>query len=137
MLDQIPVENELKTMLGSGKFAVLRKLCCAIEELYAIPPVWNSGGKKWIYEYKYRKSGKTLCALYMKENTLGFMVIFGAAEREKFEAERQHYSAFVQNVYDGATTYHDGKWMMLELADLSCFEDLKRLLRIKRKPDKK
>ena len=29
---------------------------------------WNNGGRKWKYEYKYRRGRKTLCALYAKES---------------------------------------------------------------------
>jgi len=137
MLGFIPDDKELTRLLGAGKVSVFRKLCRAIGDLYMTEPVWNSGGKKWMYEYKYRKGGKTLCAFYIRENTLGFMVIFGMAERAEFEAERRNISLFVQRAYDVATTYHDGKWMMLDLSDLSCLDDIGRLLRIKRRPVKK
>lgn len=99
--------------------------------------IWNNGGKAWKYEYKYRRGGKTLCALYAKENTIGFMIIFGKGEREKFEAAREEYSEIVQAFYDEATTYHDGKWVMFEMTDTSLFADLEKLLLIKRKPNKK
>jgi hypothetical protein len=64
------------------------------------------------------------------------MIIFGKNEREKFECDRQNYSNAVKNVYDNATTYHDGKWMMFYITDSSIFEDLKKLLAIKRKPNR-
>jgi hypothetical protein len=137
MLDKIPDNDDLTALLGEQKFIVWQELCRSIESLYAITPQWNSGGKKWVYEYKYRKGGKTLCALYAKPATLGFMVIFGAVERNKFELERQSYSTFIQNCYDAARTYHDGKWIMLEISDLSCTADITRLLSMKRKPEKK
>ncbi len=127
-------EAQLPRLIGESKFQVWSELRALIESLYRIEPQWNPGGKKWTFECKYRKATKTLCALYAKENTIGFMVIFGAAERAKFEAERQAYSTFIQDAYDAATTYHDGKWMMLELHDSSGFDDLRRLLALKRKP---
>ena len=43
----------------------------------------NTGGKNWTYEYKYRRGGKTLCALYAREGCMGFMVIFGKEEKGK------------------------------------------------------
>ena len=91
--------------------------------------VWNKGGKAWDYEYKYRRGGKTLCALYARENCVGFLVILGKEERAKFEAERENYTKEVQ-------TNHDGKWIMFEPADTSLFQDFMRLLRIKRKPNR-
>ena len=98
---------------------------------------WNSGGKAWVYEYKYRRGGKTLCALYARENCLGFMVILGRDERAKFESDRANYSEEVQRAYDEAATYHDGKWIMFEPHDVSLFGDFMKLLKIKRKPNRK
>ena len=54
--------------------------------------LWNKGGKLWKYEYKYRLGGKTLCALYARENCVGFMIILGEDERLKFETDRENYS---------------------------------------------
>lgn len=65
------------------------------------------------------------------------MVIFGKDERAKFEADKQSYSLEVQKVYDESKTYHDGKWMMFELTDASLFDDMGKLLLIKRRPNKK
>ena len=97
----------------------------------------NGCGKKCKYEYKYRMGGKTLCALYAKENSFGFMVILGEGERNKFEMQRELFSKGVQALYDEATTYHDGKWLMFELKCTGLFGDIERLLQIKRKPDRK
>ena len=99
--------------------------------------IWNDGGKKWSYEYKFRKGGKTLCAFYFKDNTLGFMIIFGKDERTKVEEIRNELSSDVLETYDNAQTYHDGKWVMFNITDYSILEDLKKLLFIKRKPNKK
>ena len=60
----------------------------------------------------------------------------GKEEWLKFEAEREHYSKEIQNRYDEAQTYHDGKWIMFEPVDTSLFDDFIRLLRIKRKPNR-
>lgn len=65
------------------------------------------------------------------------MIIFGKEERKKFEAARESFSKEIQEVYDNATTYHDGKWMMFDLNDSSFFDDFVKLLAIKRKPNKK
>jgi hypothetical protein len=65
--------------------------------------------------------GKTLCTLYAKESVFGLLIIFGKQEREKFEANKEDYSAQIQRVYDESTTYHDGKWMMFQLEDRTLF----------------
>ena len=65
------------------------------------------------------------------------MVILGKEERLKFEKDRANYSKEVQKIYDETQTYHDGKWMMFEPVDAALFDDFIRLLRIKRKPNRK
>ena len=113
------------------------QLCALIDEKYDMERLWGSGGKSWTYEYKYRRGGKTLCALYARENCIGFMVILGKDDRLKFENDSEHYAPEVQTIYDETPTYHDGKWLMFEPADTSLFKDFLRLLAIKRKPNRK
>ena len=137
MLDILPGAEEMTALVGKPLYEVWNQLCALIEENYDMDRLWNQGGKVWTYEYKYRRGGKTLCALYARRNCIGFMVILGKEERLKFETERGSYSEEVQIVYDESPTYHDGKWMMFEPADTSLFEDFIRLLGIKRKPNRK
>ena len=137
MVIERPSEQELIALLGEERLRIGQAVCQLIEQYYDMETLWSTGGKNWQYEYKYRRGGKTLCALYVREGTLGWMIILGQAEREKFEAQRAEFSPFVQEQYDKATTYHDGKWLMLELADLSLLDDLPKLLMLKRRPNKK
>lgn len=138
MLDVKPTPEQMTTLVGKSLYEeVWKKLCALIEEQYDMDHLWNNGGKAWTYEYKYRRGGKTLCALYARKNCVGFMIILGKEERLKFENERETYSEEVQSIYEGAKTYHDGKWMMFAPTDTSLFDDFIRLLRIKRKPNRK
>ena len=106
---QVPTPRDIETLIGTELHNVWNRLCQLIEQSYEMEQLWNRGGKAWTYEYKYRKGGKTLCALYAKERTLGFMVILGKDERAKFEMQRELFSNVVQMIYDEATTFHDGK----------------------------
>ena len=137
MLDKIPNTEQMTTLIGESLYEIWNQLCALIDEKYDMECLWNKGGKEWTYEYKYRRGGKTLCALYARENCVGFMIIFGKEERLKFEEDRESYTKEIQRVYEEAKTYHDGKWMMFEPTDTSLFGDFMRLLRIKRKPNKK
>lgn len=137
MLDKVPNAEEMTTLVGQSLYDVWNKLCALIDEKYEMEHLWNKGGKAWTYEYKYRRGGKTLCALYAREKCIGFMIIFGKDERAKFEAKRNDYSQQVQQIYDESKTYRDGKWVMFEPTDTSMFQDFIKLLGIKRKPNKK
>lgn len=137
MLDIIPNTEQMTDLVGKSLWEIWEKLGALIDEKYDMDCFWNNGGKAWKYEYKYRRGGKTLCALYARENCVGFMVILGKDERLKFEKDREYYSKEVQRIYDEAKTYHDGKWIMFEPIDTSLFDDFIRLLGIKRKPNRK
>lgn len=137
MLDRIPSTEEMAILVGESLYDLWIQLEALIEESYDMDHLWNKGGKAWQYEYKYRRGGKTLCALYARENCIGFMIILGKDERLKFETNRDNYSKEVQRIYDETQTYHDGKWLMFEPVDTTLFDDFIRLLRIKRKPNRK
>lgn len=136
MLDKIPSAEQMTALVGPSLFEVWKQLCALIDEKYDMERLWGDGGKAWAYEYKYRRGGKTLCALYARENCVGFMVVLGKQERLKFENNRASYSQEVQRVYDEAQTYHDGKWLMFEPRDTSLFDDFVGILSIKRRPNK-
>ena len=129
--------KKLEKLVGSMKTGVFYDLVHEISTLYDMEQVWNNGGKKWVYEYKFRKGGKTLCAFYFKEDTLGLMIIFGKDERIKVEKIRKNLSPMTLATYDDAEVYRDGKWVMFDIVDFSLVEDLKKLLLIKRKPNRK
>lgn len=133
---QIPTHETLEALTGKELYDLWTSLHQLIEQKYNMEQMWNHGGKKWTYEYKYRRGGKTLCALYAKEQTIGFMVILGKDERTKFESMREMFSNATLKIYDETTTFHDGKWLMFELKDTSLFNDIERLLSIKRKPNR-
>lgn len=137
MLEKIPSGSTMLELLGPSLLDVWQALCSAIDEKYEMERLWNSGGRDWAYEYKYRRGGKTLCGLYAKRNCIGFMIIFGKKEREKFEDIRDTLSHAVCRQYDEAKTYHDGKWVMFEPANTAEFDDYMKLLAIKRKPNRK
>ena len=137
MLEKMPSQSNLEELLGLSLSEVWQALCSAIDEKYEMEQVWNSGGKNWDYEYKYRRGGKTLCSLYAKRNCVGFMVIFGKDERAKFEELRSTLSDAVCRQYDEAKIYHDGKWVMFEPTNTAEFDDYMKLLALKRRPNRK
>lgn len=137
MLEKIPSGEEMAELLGPKLYEVWVELCAAIDEKYEMEQIWDRGGKEWRYEYKYRRGGKTLCALYAREGCMGFMVIFGRTERDKFGEARDAFPKAIQKAYDSAQTYHDGKWVMFQPEDTNYVADYVRLLAIKRRPNRK
>ena len=136
MLEHAPSRSTLAELLGPSLLEIWEALCSAVEDAYDMERCWNPGGRDWTYEYKYRRGGKTLCCLYAKPNCLGFLIIFGTAERAKFEGIRTALSEPIRRRYDEAKTYRDGKWVMFEPTSTAELDDYRKLLAIKRRPNR-
>lgn len=136
MLETIPNKVQLEALLGKTAMEAWDELVEFIESHYDFEPVWDDGGKYGVWELKYRRSGRTLCALYAKEGTFTALVIFGKAEREKFELSSEKFTSDIVEIYANTRQYHDGKWLWINVFDMSLIEDIKRLIVIKKKPKK-
>lgn len=137
MLEKIPSEEELQQIMGKEKFKAWTEINSFIEKNYNVESMWDKGGKTGIYELKYRRGGKTLCALYPRELGLKILVIFGKVEREKFENSRQEFTQYISDFYDNTHQYHDGKWLYLDYNRDLLVDDIKKLILIKKKPNRK
>ena len=137
MACDIPNADTLRALLGDALYGVWTSLCAAIDEQYDMDRLWDTGYREWIYEYKYRRGGKTLVTLYAKERTIGVQIIFGKDERVKVEANRENLSEEAMRIYDGAHVFHDGKWVMFFPKDGSLNQDFMKMLALKRRPNRK
>ena len=88
-------------------------------------------------ELKFKQGAKTILTVYIKEECFTFLIIFGKKEREQFEAVREDFSPWILKVYDDAQTYHDGKWMFIDVNEPERLAEIKRLILIKKKPNRK
>ncbi len=88
-------------------------------------------------ELKFRRGGKTVLTVYIREDRYDFLVIFGKAEREAFERERDTFPQAIRDIYDDSRTYHDGKWMLIPVDSTDALEPVKRLILLKKKPNRK
>lgn len=86
---------------------------------------------------KFRQGKKTILSINIHEDHYDFQVIFGKAEREKFETLRSEFTQNILDIYDNSKTYHDGKWMMIPVVDLETLEAVKQMIIIKKKPNRK
>lgn len=132
---EAPSKIELQTLLGREAYRAWTETENFIRSHYNAEEVWDKGRKAGIYECKFRRGGKTLCSLFAREKSFGFMMIFGKAEREKFESSRENFPQHIQDVYDRTKTFHDGKWMMFDETDGGNADSFRKLLFIKKKPD--
>ncbi|WP_369011808.1 DUF3788 family protein [Acetivibrio thermocellus] len=71
------------------------------------------------------------------EDHYDFLIVLGKAEREKFEAVKHEFPLEIQQLYERERTLHDGKWLLIRVDDLKTLEAVKKLILIKKKPNRK
>ena len=132
-----PTNTVIEEMIGNDNAKVWNRLTAAIDSLYDMDRSWKKGFGDWVYEYKYRRGGKTLCTFYAKPHTANILIILGKNEREKLEAQRDIFSEQILALYDSTQTYHDGKWLWIPIEVSLSIDDILNVLKNKRKPNHK
>ena len=129
---------QVKTMLGNASSA-WEKLVGHIRFFYVMDELWEEGKPthKHYNNLRFRRGGKTLVTLCIREGYFIACIVLGKEEREKFDEQREAFGPVARKVYDETHTYHDGKWIGFDVRDESLIDDMIRLLHIKRKPNRK
>lgn len=131
--DKEPSDNEILEFIGKAGHA-WKEITTFLNDNYDFVPEKKNYGKKWGWVIRFRKSNKTWCALYPEKDCFTIQIIFGKKEIEKFQTTRDDFSDFVVNKFDSTKQLHDGRWMFFKVKNTTLVEDLKKLMKIKRKP---
>jgi hypothetical protein len=86
---------------------------------------------------RFRQGKKTIVSINLHEDYCDFQIVLGRVEREKFEVVKHEFPLEIQELYDREPTRHDGKWLLIRVADLKTLEAVKKLIIIKKKPNRK
>jgi len=86
---------------------------------------------------RFRQGKKTLVSINLHPDRYDFIIVFGRSEREKFEKVRHEFPRDIQDLYDRERTLHDGKWLKVTVSDLDSLEIAKKLILLKKKPNRK
>lgn len=86
---------------------------------------------------RFRQGKKSIFTLIFHDHYYEVLIVFGKTEREKFEAHRESFSKSVRELYDSQPTYRDGKWILIRVDDMVTLEEVKKLIRLKKKPNRK
>ena len=132
-----PTKEELLALLGQEAYESWETISESVDALYDVDRLWNKGFGAWKIEYKYRRGGKTLCAFYGKENTASLLIVLGKDERAKVEAILPEMTEATAKLYTETESFHDGKWLWLPLDARTSWPDIEKMLKIKRKPNRK
>jgi hypothetical protein len=132
---ELPTLEQVEAWIGSEAYGFWTQITCLIEQTYpdVFTPEWLFGGKKHGWSLRYKK-GKSFCTLVPERQRFALLIVFGAEERAKVETIRQELSERTLGEYDAAATYHDGKWLLLDVDTSDRVADVARLLLVKRRP---
>ena len=131
------MKEQLNDLLSKETLLTWNELTDAIDLLYDVDRLWDKGFGNWKVEYKYRRGGKTLCTFYAREDVANLLIIYGKAEREKFEKIKDSLSRTMQDIYERTEVLHDGKWLWIPIDDKIKIADIVEMLKINRRPNRK
>ncbi len=131
-LGKKPSEDELYRFLGKQAGDMWRKITDYLNENYEFEPERDGEGLE--ATIRYRRSGKTLLTFYPKNGELTVLIIFGKKEVVKFESSETEFSSEIVDLFVNTKQYHDGKWLHIKVPPFTKFEDIKKLLSIKKRP---
>ena len=86
---------------------------------------------------KFRQGKKTILSINIHEDHFDFQIIYGKAEREKFETQLGEFPQTIQDLYNNSRTLPDGLWMLIRVDNLETLEAVKQMIMIKKNPNRK
>lgn len=69
------------------------------------------------WNVKFKKSGKTLCTIYPREQYFTVMLVIGRKEKESFEAVLPDCCPAMREIYDRTKEGNGQRWLMIDLED--------------------
>jgi len=131
-----PTEQEIMSFIGEPAKKAWLEIRWFIEDCYGLVPETMFYGVKYGWTIRYRKSSKTLCSLFPEKGGFTVLVVLGKKESEKALSMRDELSSKIQNLLEDTKQLHDGRWLWVRILTTSDANDVKKLLKIKRKPKK-
>jgi hypothetical protein len=128
----VPDDSTIREWIGPEAFEHWAALRDWIELSYPgiFASDWIYGGKTHGWSLRYKRS-KAFCTLLPEFRSFSAVVVLGAADREKVEAQRQRLSSRLMKLFDEAATYPDGRWLKIGVASAKERQDVTELLALK------
>jgi hypothetical protein len=136
-----PSDEDMIEAIGQPLAEAWTSLRRFLVETYNIIPVFDSGGKKYGWNLKYRIGGRPLCEMYPERGSFTTLVILGKAEMELALERLESFGQTIQRALVETPRFHDGCWMYIRVSDASTcqqdIQDIEQLILIKKKPPRK
>ncbi len=130
-----PDADMVRDWIGPEAFEHWRELQGWIDENYpgVFTPEWLHAGKKRGWSLRYKKT-RAFCTLLPEYRRFSVVIVFGSAERDKFEERRYTWRPRLVDLYDQAKSYPDGKFLTLPVSTADDLQEVMDLLTMKRPP---
>ncbi|MFX1536215.1 MAG: DUF3788 domain-containing protein, partial [Promethearchaeota archaeon] len=139
MIDKthMPSEEEMVNFIGDQAKPAWLELRRFIEDNYDVPSETVFYGVKYGWTVRFRKSGKTLCSFFPEKGGFTILVTLGRKESEKALLKRDELSSRMNELVRSTEQLHDGRWLWIKVSEERDTDDIKQLLRLKRRPKKR
>jgi len=132
--EPLPTFEELRSFIGSPAVKVFDQLIAFLDEHYDFVREINFGEKNYGVMVRYRKSGKTLLGIFPERNGFSIVLVYGKKEVETFEKMKSVFSDYLRGIFDATKQYHDGRWLLIRIEDGQYYDELIKMITIKKKP---
>ena len=129
-----PTGGYIENIIGKKTFPLWTKLKKYLDHAYNIDPDLLFYGKRYGWCFKYRKVSRTLCTLFPERLAFTILITLGRKELEELKHLIPSLSNNCQKNLKAAKQFHDGKWYWMRVPEMGNVEDIKTILKVKRKP---
>ncbi len=135
--DQKPTKNDIITFISNAEaisaWNQIQEYLATHYDLF-MEIIYYGDNYGWVV--RYQKSGRTIVSLFPEKESFSFLIVYGKKEIDKFSTQESEFSPAIVEIFQNTKRLHDGKWLWIRVTDSSNFENLKKLLTIKRRPKK-
>ncbi len=117
------------------KNPLFARFCSEIKGKYHCTEIieYSSCSMEKGWNVKFKKAGKSLCTIYLREGYFTAMVVVGRKEKPRVEEILPECTADLRLLYDRTREVNGQRWLMIDLEDDGeLYRDVLRLIQIRR-----
>ena len=126
-----PSPDHIAATLGASA-SLWSMLTAYMEESYGIEASYHPPSRKYGWDVKYRKGGRTLLTLTPDDGGFTALVVLGTGEA--LTAAQLDLGEHVRSVLERTRQLRDGRWLFIPVESDRDVQDIEALLAVKRRP---
>lgn len=111
-----PSVDELSAYAANPVFS---HFCSEMESRYDTAPLFSFSLCSWEkgWNIKFRKAGRSLCTVYVREGFFTVLVVIGEKERTEVECILPQLTPRLREIYLNTPSGNGQKWLMIDVED--------------------